>query len=66
MTLPGGSSGQQGQWSPNLEVGTAEAIGWRTAPVRGLGVAVVPVPRAGSPEAVPGPVAHLEILAPAR
>jgi DNA-binding transcriptional LysR family regulator len=30
----------------------------------GLGVAVVPAPRAGSPEAVPGPVAHLEILDP--
>jgi DNA-binding transcriptional LysR family regulator len=28
----------------------------------GLGVAVVPAPRAGSPEAVPGPVAYLEIL----
>lgn len=28
----------------------------------GLGVAVVPAPRAGSPEAVPGPVTHLEIL----
>jgi LysR family transcriptional regulator, transcription activator of glutamate synthase operon len=28
----------------------------------GLGVAVVPAPRAGSPEAVPGPVACLEIL----
>ena len=27
----------------------------------GLGVAVVPAPRAGSPEAVPGPVAYLEI-----
>jgi len=30
----------------------------------GLGVAVVPAPRAGSPEAVPGPVAYLEILDP--
>ena len=28
----------------------------------GLGVAVVPAPRAGSPEAVPGPVTYLEIL----
>jgi LysR family transcriptional activator of glutamate synthase operon len=28
----------------------------------GLGVAVVPAPRAGSPEAVPGPVAYLEIM----
>ena len=28
----------------------------------GLGVAVVPAPRAGSPEAVPGPVAYPEIL----
>src|SRR6266702_4175559 len=28
----------------------------------GLGVAIVPAPRAGSPEAVPGPVAYLEIL----
>ncbi len=28
----------------------------------GLGVAVVPAPRAGSPEAVSGPVAYLEIL----
>jgi len=28
----------------------------------GLGVAVVPAPRAGSPEAVPGPVNYLEIL----
>ena len=28
----------------------------------GLGVAVVPAPRAGSPEAAPGPVAYLEIL----
>jgi LysR family transcriptional regulator, transcription activator of glutamate synthase operon len=28
----------------------------------GLGVAVVPAPRAGSPEAVPGPVVYLEIL----
>jgi LysR family transcriptional activator of glutamate synthase operon len=28
----------------------------------GLGVAVVPAPRAGSPEAVPGPVAYREIL----
>ena len=28
----------------------------------GLGVAVVPAPRVGSPEAVPGPVAYLEIL----
>jgi LysR family transcriptional regulator, transcription activator of glutamate synthase operon len=28
----------------------------------GLGVAVVPAPRAGSPEAVPGPVAYLDIL----
>jgi LysR family transcriptional activator of glutamate synthase operon len=27
----------------------------------GLGVAVLPAPRAGSPEAVPGPVAYLEI-----
>ena len=27
----------------------------------GLGVAVVPAPRAGSPEAVPGPIAYLEI-----
>jgi len=27
----------------------------------GLGVAVVPAPRAGSPEAVPGPVAYMEI-----
>src|SRR6266568_4906411 len=27
----------------------------------GLGVAIVPAPRAGSPEAVPGPVAYLEI-----
>ena len=30
----------------------------------GLGVAVVPAPRAGSPEAGPGPVAYLEILDP--
>ncbi len=30
----------------------------------GLGVAVVPAPRAGSPEAVPGPVAYLEIMDP--
>jgi LysR family transcriptional regulator, transcription activator of glutamate synthase operon len=30
----------------------------------GLGVAVVPAPRAGSPEAAPGPVAYLEILDP--
>jgi LysR family transcriptional activator of glutamate synthase operon len=30
----------------------------------GLGVAVVPAPRAGSPEAVPGPVSYLEILDP--
>jgi LysR family transcriptional activator of glutamate synthase operon len=30
----------------------------------GLGVAVVPAPRAGSPEAVPGPVAYLEITDP--
>ena len=28
----------------------------------GLGVAVVPAPRAGSPEAVPGPVTYPEIL----
>ena len=28
----------------------------------GLGVAVVPAPRTGSPEAVPGPVTYLEIL----
>jgi LysR family transcriptional regulator, transcription activator of glutamate synthase operon len=28
----------------------------------GLGVAVVPAPRAGSPEAVPGPVTYLEVL----
>ena len=30
----------------------------------GLGVAVVPAPRAGSPEAVPGPVTYLEIADP--
>ena len=30
----------------------------------GLGVAIVPAPRAGSPEAWPGPVAYLEILDP--
>ena len=30
----------------------------------GLGVAVVPAPRAGSPEAVPGPVAYLELQDP--
>ena len=30
----------------------------------GLGVAIVPAPRAGSPEAGPGPVAYLEILDP--
>jgi LysR family transcriptional regulator, transcription activator of glutamate synthase operon len=30
----------------------------------GLGVAVVPAPRAGSPEAVPGPVTYLELADP--
>jgi DNA-binding transcriptional LysR family regulator len=30
----------------------------------GLGVAVVPAPRAGSPESAPGPLVHLEILDP--
>ncbi len=30
----------------------------------GLGVAVVPAPRAGSPEAVPGPVAYIELEDP--
>ena len=29
-----------------------------------LGVAIVPAPRAGSPEAVPGPVTYLEIADP--
>ena len=29
-----------------------------------LGVAIVPAPRAGSPEAVPGPVSYLEIADP--
>jgi LysR family transcriptional activator of glutamate synthase operon len=30
----------------------------------GLGVAMVPAPRAGSPESAPGPLVHLEILDP--